>query len=232
MSVLAVNSDLAVAATALAAGTSVALAGLATAVSRRSTDRAEERYRKSLDADLVSLFEATLGDHEGVVDADIVVDNTPADTPHHRLEDEARRRMAALPIDYHAQVLAQSRQSFIFSIGAAVVGFLIIALSILLVLGDQVAPGIASMVGAAIAEAVAALFFRQSNQARALMSGQLEGFRAAEEVDRQARERKELIQLVEDSPTRDELITQTVLRLTDPDRNLALPTITVDAFKR
>lgn len=223
MSVWAMDLNAEVATSLVAAAATVGVAGIAASVARRSTDQAEARYRKSLDSNLVSAFESALRRDDGdIVEAEIV-ESEPAEATVHRVEDEARRRLAALPVDYHAQVLAQSRQSFIFSLGAAVVGFFIVAVSIMLVLADQIAPGIASMVGAVLAEVVAALFFQQSNRARALMSGQLDGFRQAEEADRRSRERRDLIELVVDTPTRDDLITQTVLRLADQDRYEALP---------
>lgn len=204
---------------ALAVGGAAAAAlGTGTALfSQRSTDRAEARYR----TDLVEVFEAALNDHsndhssgskpvlglDGVAIKETVGDSSKTDT---------QARLAALPVEYHAQVLAQSRASFFFSIGAAVVGFAILAVAIVVILTGNVAPGLATMVAAAITETVPALFFTQSNRARKMMADQLDGFRADAETQRAARERRELIEMVQDPTSRDALIAQTVARLTGP----------------
>lgn len=215
----------------LAAGTAL-LAGAVPLILRsfqRSSDQAEVRYRN----DLVRRFEAALTDDVGLTDSvaiQLIRPGTPPKTEHvatppkgsHQTaptvpktsaEEDAERRMASLPVEYHAQVLAQSRTSFAFSIGAALVGFLILAVAIVLVLTGHVKPGLATMVGSVIAEAVPALFFTQSNRARKLMAGQLEGFRTDAETSRQARERRDLIELVSDPVARDNLISETVLVL-------------------
>lgn len=198
---------------------------------RRSTDNAEARYR----ADLVYRYELAPAE-DNALEARRVDDShapatgrkdievprpkseatvTPPPASVHA-EEDPQRRMAALPIEYHAQVLAQSRASFLFSIAAALAGFLILAVAIAMVLNGQVAPGLATMVAAVITEAVPLLFFTQSNRARKVMAAQLDGFRNDAEIARAASERRELIEMVGDPDKRDALISDTVLKLAEP----------------
>ncbi|MCG8506902.1 MAG: hypothetical protein MI755_20010 [Sphingomonadales bacterium] len=96
-------------------------------------------------------------------------------------------RQFALLKEYHAQGLAQSKVSFWFSLVFASLGFLIILYAIIYYLGSNaefergerlVEPGIFegvqkpifALVAGTVIEAVAALFFVQSNKARELMS--------------------------------------------------------------
>lgn len=195
---------------ALVVGIIVVAAALAavgvTFFARRSTDAAEQRYHQSLSPAVVATTTTTTeGGGEGGLRTRSVAAIAANADPEHQL--------AALPAEYHSQVLAQSRQSFIFSIGAAVVGLFVIVVAILLVLSGHGATGVTSMIGGAISETVPVLFFSQSNKARKLMAGQLDGFRAAAETAREARERRELIQMVKDPIKRDELIAETVLVL-------------------
>lgn len=74
---------------------------------------------------------------------------------------------------YHAQGLAQSRISFIFSIAFAALGFGVIVVAILATdpdkgISDQAVP-FAAVVSSIIIEAVASLFFVQSNRAQKVM---------------------------------------------------------------
>jgi hypothetical protein len=74
-------------------------------------------------------------------------------------------------VQYHAQSLAQSRISFWFSIGAARFGFLVIILGVAtLFFGISTTPSYASISAGVIIDAVAALFFTQSNRARKQMT--------------------------------------------------------------
>jgi hypothetical protein len=74
-------------------------------------------------------------------------------------------------VQYHAQSLAQSRKSFWFSIGAATFGFLVIVLGVTtLFFGVYPTPSYASIGAGIIIDAVAALFFTQSNRARKQMT--------------------------------------------------------------
>jgi hypothetical protein len=79
----------------------------------------------------------------------------------------------ALLSEYHSQGLGQSRISFWFSLIFAGLGFAVIVTALLVMnnntkLTDQAKPLI-SVVSGMITEAVSALFFVQSNKARALM---------------------------------------------------------------
>ncbi|WP_139175422.1 TRADD-N-associated membrane domain-containing protein [Nocardioides lianchengensis] len=209
-------------------GVSVASTQLLRTV-RRSTDKAEANYRQSLRITYGPkvVFEELRAASEAAP-AQLEVINGEADPLPHgktppKLDGEPslnppeandhRARLAALPIDYHAQVLAQSRQSFILSVGAAVVGFLVITIGVILAFVGTAPATIATMAGGVIAEAVAALFFTQSNRARSVMAGQLEGFREADEVSRQATERRDLIEMVRSPEKRDDLLVETVLML-------------------
>jgi len=82
---------------------------------------------------------------------------------------------------YHAQGLFQSKLSFNFSIGAAVVGFGVILLGILNGTNySAIASGI-------VIDAVAALFFVQSNKSRALMTQFFDKLRADKKFDESMR---------------------------------------------
>lgn len=94
-------------------------------------------------------------------------------------------RQFALLKEYHTQGLAQSKVSFWFSLMFAALGFLIILYSVIFYIGlsagdlgasslgksimDDVQKPIFALVAGTIVEAVAALFFVQSNKARQLM---------------------------------------------------------------
>lgn len=74
-------------------------------------------------------------------------------------------------VEYHAISMRQSRISFWFSIGAASVGFFIILMGSALALGGvQSATAVITIISGIVIDAVAALFFVQSNQARRLMT--------------------------------------------------------------
>lgn len=74
-------------------------------------------------------------------------------------------------IQYHVLSLAQSRISFWFSIGAGTLGFCVILIgAIAAILGGSIYYAIIPVISGAIIDAVAVLFFTQSNQARRLMT--------------------------------------------------------------
>lgn len=96
-------------------------------------------------------------------------------------------RQFALLKEYHAQGLAQSKVSFWFSLMFAALGFLMILYSIIFYLGVNTETGanelnastsilndaqkpIFALIAGTVVEAVAALFFVQSNKARQLMA--------------------------------------------------------------
>jgi hypothetical protein len=99
----------------------------------------------------------------------------------------------ALMQEYHAQGLSQSRISFWFSLVFASLGFAIIALSVGIFLQDTPAPGVGwlesagrplfALIAGTIIDAVAALFFVQSNKARQLMTEFFDKLRVDRKLD-------------------------------------------------
>lgn len=109
--------------------------------------------------------------------------------------------------EYHAQGLAQSRMSFWFSLIFASIGFAVIALSIVIFLQqsrdasagwlDTAGKPIFALVAGTIIDAVAGLFFVQSNKSRQLMVEFFDKLR----VDRKLDEALRLASSVEDTKT-------------------------------
>lgn len=99
----------------------------------------------------------------------------------------------ALLREYHAQGLAQSRISFWFSLAFASVGFAVIAVSIGIFLQstqdksagwlDTAGKPIFTLVAGTVIDAVAALFFVQSNKARQLMTAFFDKLRIDRKLD-------------------------------------------------
>jgi hypothetical protein len=109
--------------------------------------------------------------------------------------------------EYHSQGLAQSRISFWFSLVFAGLGFAVIVTALLTMsndvkLTDQTKPFI-SVVSGIITEAVSALFFVQSNKARALMIEFFDKLRADRKLE-------EALRLANDLP---DAIMQSRLRI-------------------
>jgi len=107
-------------------------------------------------------------------------------------------------IGYHQNGVYQSKISFWFSIGAACVGFAIILLGVFsLFVGttQTLTTSYVSIGSGAIVDAVAALFFTQSNQARRLMTEFLDKLR----LDRQFNEALRLCNAIEDTQMKGEL---------------------------
>ena len=73
-------------------------------------------------------------------------------------------------VQYHANSLAQSKSSFKFSLGAATFGFAIICIGVVSVWFIDGTEAYLTVASGAIIDAVAALFFVQSNQARKSMT--------------------------------------------------------------
>jgi hypothetical protein len=141
---------------------------------------------------------------------------TSAGTPSVELKREEIQRLAEEPkeqleklrlfleteqikqlIGYHQNGVYQSKISFWFSIGAACFGFLIIIMGVLsLFLGNQaLTTSYVSIGSGAIVDAVAALFFTQSNQARRLMTEFFDKLR----LDRQFNEALRLCNSIQDA---------------------------------
>ncbi|UGT41147.1 hypothetical protein LTV02_35235 [Nocardia yamanashiensis] len=112
---------------------------------------------------------------------------------------------AALFNQYHSRSLLQSQISFLFSLGAATIGFGVIVWALYTVGSkgfDQIGVAGIQLVAATIFEAVAALFFRTSNQSRELLITFFDKLRQ----DRQFEESLVLArEISEDSSVRDHL---------------------------
>lgn len=81
-------------------------------------------------------------------------------------------RQYALVREYHARGLAQSVQSFWFSLISAALGFLVIVSTIIYTMvgvNPEISISVIQLVSGAVIEAVSALFFVQSNKARELL---------------------------------------------------------------
>jgi hypothetical protein len=126
-------------------------------------------------------------EYERLVKA-IPVDAAPSvsrGSPPPRLR-EIDKRSFALFEQYHKQGLAQSRQSFRFSLVFASLGFLIIAGAVINAVAQDTGVNGAnsvSLLGGAVIEAVATLFFVQSNKARMLMEQFFDRLRADRALD-------------------------------------------------
>ena len=122
-------------------------------------------------------------------------DRTSASDIRSRLEAvgaEASYRQYALLREYHAQGLAQSRVSFWFSLTFASIGFAVIALAVGLFLEatpagtgwlDNAGKPVFTLVSGTVIDAVAALFFVQSNKARQLMTEFFDKLRIDRKLD-------------------------------------------------
>ncbi|MDQ0283743.1 TRADD-N-associated membrane domain-containing protein [Rhodococcoides fascians] len=101
--------------------------------------------------------------------------------------------------EYHSRSLAQSQLSFTFAIGAAVVGFILIAVAVITVaIGGFDSAGSAGiqLVAGVVVEAVSALFFSMSNRSRALLADFFDKLRADRQFD-------EALRLADEIPTED-----------------------------
>lgn len=101
-------------------------------------------------------------------------------------------RQYALLREYHAQGLAQSRISFWFSLTFASIGFAVIALAVGIFLQgsppgsgwlDSAGKPIFTLISGTVIDAVAALFFVQSNKARQLMTEFFDKLRTDRKLD-------------------------------------------------
>lgn len=146
-------------------------------------------------------------------------------------------RQYALLREYHSRGIAQSTQSFWFSLAAASLGFLVI-LSAVVVIAFQISaegsslsallPGI-QLVSGVIIEAVAALFFVQSNKARALMADFFDKLRE----DRKLEESLRLVEKMDSGPTKERV--QALLALTfsgSVNDNLAASVLVIPSASR
>ncbi|HEX8650279.1 MAG TPA: hypothetical protein VF708_05530 [Pyrinomonadaceae bacterium] len=108
-------------------------------------------------------------------------------------------------IKYHKNSLGQSHISFWFSIGAATFGFIVILIGIVSVIfGSSLSSALINILSGAIIDAVAALFFAQSNQARRLMTDFFDKLRS----DRQFNESLRLCEAIPDPQVKSMLMAQ------------------------
>jgi TRADD-N domain-containing protein len=115
--------------------------------------------------------------------------------------------------EYHAQGLTQSRTSFRVSLFFASLGFVVIAVAVVFAIADETtnAGTTVSLIAGAIVEAVAGLFFVQSNRAAELMTTFFDRLRA----DRKLRDALELAKSIDDSRLRSRLQTQLALSMAE-----------------
>ncbi len=138
--------------------------------------------------------------------------------------EEVRRRLSSaddegyedreyrLLSEYHAQGLAQSKTSFQFSIFFASLGFLVIVVAVAFSITstrESWAGTTVSLIAGAIVEAVAGLFFVQSNRARSLMVAFFDRLR----TDRNLRDALGLAENIDDEDLRSRLQTQLALSM-------------------
>jgi hypothetical protein len=130
--------------------------------------------------------------------------------------EDPREREFALMREYHAQGLAQSRLSFRLSLVFASLGFVVILLAVANSFANHYEPfsqatNLVSLTAGSVTEAVSALFFVQSNRARALMVGFFDRLRA----DRNLREAQELAREVPDTALSARLLVLLALSLAE-----------------
>ena len=123
-----------------------------------------------------------------------------------RTDLDASEKQYLLLSSYHAQSLAQSKQSFWFSLVFASLGFGVIVLAILSNSSNNIDKTI-KLISGTVIDAVAGLFFVQSNKARELMADFFEKLR----TDRKLDESLKLVAEVPDTTLRSRL--QVVLSL-------------------
>lgn len=109
--------------------------------------------------------------------------------------------------EYYVQGLSQSKVSFATSLVAATLGFVLIVGSAVMALlpMTSVNSAVVGLIAGAITEAVAALFFVQTNRSRALMQSMHGRLRKDNRVDRQYHKSLELIEQIRDPDIQDEL---------------------------
>lgn len=112
--------------------------------------------------------------------------------------------------EYYTQGISQSKVSFVASLVAASLGFLLIVVACLRAIfpapGADVALGsVVTLVAGALVEAVAALFFTQSNRARVLMSDMHDRLRTDRKADREFDKAMSLVEEVSTPVIKDQL---------------------------
>lgn len=189
--------------TILTAVVVVAVSLVAEYVVRRESHRAGVEVARDVD-DIWGRFAMQLYDEQARDSSEerarrLDHSRTPASENSERSKESLRpvARELALMSKYHTQGLTQSRVSFIFSIGFAAVGFILIAVALLTTdpdkaITDQSIP-IAGVTSSIVIEAVASLFFVQSNRARQIMVEFFDRLRADRRLE-------EALQLADEMP--------------------------------
>jgi len=141
------------------------------------------------------------------------------------------RRGDAIPFEteqlanYYAQVLAQSKVSFWFSLVFASLGFLVIIAAALLYSQERTGSTIASFSAGAIIDAVAALFFVQSKNAQRAMGEFFDKLRK----DRMQAEARAMCESIQDAHTKDALRVQLALYYSGIDDHKAISAAVLEA---
>jgi hypothetical protein len=162
---------------------------------------------RSTDAEAVE----AAADH-GQLDVDVIAAKV-VDVVHDDVIAMARDAVPEASVhadEYHAEGLAQSKLAFIVSLVFASLGFVLIATAVIAVLlGAQVGAGVITLVSGSVVEAVASLFFVQSNRARTTMVEFFDRLR----VDRSLEESLKLADAITDPLIRSRVQTLLAVRL-------------------
>jgi hypothetical protein len=125
---------------------------------------------------------------------------------------------------YYAQVLAQAKISFWFSLVFASLGFLVIVSSALMYADSRLGSTVASFTAGVIMDAVAALFFVQSRNAQTSMSQFFDKLRR----DRQQAESRKLLEDVSNDAAKDALRIQLALHYAEVEGSKEIAKSIVD----
>lgn len=171
------------------------------------TRRAAERDTSSARATLREVLDSALAQQRNVpVRGGAATDKQRVD---------ASAEQALLNLDYHAQSLGQNKTMFNISLAGAMLGFGVIITGVILALLGMTDAAILGTVSGVVMEAVAGLFFRESNRARSLMRDFFDSLRVDIKNERDLRTALTLVDQVETPATRDALRGAISLRLVD-----------------
>ncbi|MFL6333494.1 MAG: TRADD-N-associated membrane domain-containing protein [Pyrinomonadaceae bacterium] len=126
---------------------------------------------------------------------------------------------------YYAQVLAQSKISFWFSLVFASLGFFVIVSSALMYADSRLGSTVASFTAGVIMDAVAALFFVQSKNAQTSMSQFFDKLRR----DRQQAESRKILESVSNDAAKDALRIQLALHYAEVEGSREIAKSIVDS---
>ena len=129
---------------------------------------------------------------------------------------------------YYAQVLAQSKVSFWFSLVFASLGFFVIVTAAFMYSDGRVGNTVASFVAGAIIDAVAALFFVQSKNAQTSLSQFFDKLRR----DRQLVESRKLCDNISNDETKDALRVHLALHYAEVNNSQEIGKAIIDSSLR